>query len=136
MSSSIKGIEQYIYNFSFNQNDVLAFAEASGDKNPIHLDDDYAEKSIFGRRILHGFLGGSVFSKVFGTIFPGEGTIYLKQDMTFLKPMFVDISYKAVFNVLKIDPLKNRALIKTEIHDNNGTVIITGEAIIQHESIR
>jgi 3-hydroxybutyryl-CoA dehydratase len=136
MSSSIKGIEQYIYNFSFNQNDVLAFAEASGDKNPIHLDDDYAEKSIFRRRILHGFLGGSVFSKVFGTIFPGEGTIYLKQDMTFLKPMFVDTSYKAVFNVLKIYPLKNRALIKTEIQDNNGTVIITGEAIIQHESIR
>lgn len=125
----------YEYPFSFNQNDVIAFAEASGDKNPIHLDLDYARNTIFKKRILHGFLGGSVFSKVFGTIFPGEGTIYLKQNMSFLKPMFTDTEYTSKFTVIDIFEMKHRALVKTEIIDKQGNTIITGEALIQHNSI-
>ena len=70
---------EYRYSFSISQADVLNFAHASGDFNPILLDDEFAKTTIFKKKIVHGFLGGSVFSKVFGTLFPGSGTIYLKQ---------------------------------------------------------
>jgi 3-hydroxybutyryl-CoA dehydratase len=139
MTRSIKEInkvgDSFRYHFSFTQNDVNLFAEISGDKNPIHLDEAYAEKSIFGKRIIHGFLGGSVFSKVFGTIFPGDGTLYLKQTMSFFKPMHTNTEYVATFNVLEIDYNKNRALVETKIIDIAGTTIITGEALIQNKRI-
>ena len=127
--------DEYIHQFQFQQSDVIGFAEASGDKNPIHLDAEYASKTIFGRTIVHGFLGGSVFSKVFGTIFPGEGTIYLKQDMAFFKPMFTDEPYRAIFKVSQVFPEKNRALISTVVENGNGEVIISGEALIKHGKI-
>jgi 3-hydroxybutyryl-CoA dehydratase len=135
MAQKVYKNQIFEYGFSFNQKDVISFAEASGDKNPLHLDEQYAKNSIFKKRILHGFLGGSVFSKVFGTIYPGEGTIYLKQNMSFLKPMFVDTPYVAQFFVLEIISGKKRALIKTEIKDENQNIIITGEALIQHDLI-
>ena len=117
------------YNFKFSQKDVSLFAEATGDFNPIHLDEEYAKNTIFKKRIIHGFLGGSVFSKVFGTIFPGEGTIYLKQNMAFLKPMFVGENYSAKFKVDELFP-KNRALIKTIIKNYNEEIVINGDALI------
>jgi len=135
MENKISLHDQYKHDFSFTQRDVEKFAEASGDFNPIHLDDKYAKKSIFKRRILHGFLGGSVFSKVFGTLFPGNGTIYLKQNMTFYKPMFSDVNYSAIFEVIQVMNDKKRALVKTEIQDEEGQVVISGEALIQHDSI-
>jgi 3-hydroxybutyryl-CoA dehydratase len=128
--------DSYRYDFSFTQNDVQNFAMASGDFNPIHLDDNYARNTVFKRRILHGFLGGSIFSKVFGTLFPGNGTIYLKQSMIFYKPMFTDVNYTAFFEVIDVMKDKNRALVKTEIKDSNEQLIIGGEALIQHDAIR
>jgi 3-hydroxybutyryl-CoA dehydratase len=123
------------YSFQFSQSDVIKFAEASGDFNPLHLDNDFATQTIFGKTIIHGFLGGSVFSKVFGTIFPGQGTIYLKQDMSFLKPMFTELKYTARFEVLETIKMKSRAVVKTTIHDIDNQLIIIGEAIIQHVNI-
>lgn len=124
------------YDFEFTQKDVINFAEATGDKNPIHLDEEYAKNFLFKKRILHGFLGGSVFSKVFGTIFPGEGTIYLKQSMTFHKPMFVNEKYTAVFKIIKIFSEKKRALVETNIKNLKDEIITSGEALISHSSIK
>lgn len=126
---------EYSYEFIFNQNDVINFAKASGDDNPIHLDDEYAKTTIFEKRILHGFLGGSVFSKVFGTLFPGNGTIYLKQNMSFYKPMFIETNYVAKFKVIEVSSEKNRATVRTEIFDSNNELIIGGEALIKHPLI-
>lgn len=128
--------DKYEYKFNFQQSDVIKFAEASGDFNPIHLDSNFAENSIFGRTIIHGFLGGSVFSKVFGTLFPGEGTIYLKQDLNFLKPMFTNKEYIAIFEILEIFSVKNRATVSTLIVDINNEIIIRGEALIKHINIK
>lgn len=125
----------YFYEFSFTQEDVINFAQASGDFNPLHLDQEYASGTIFKRTIIHGFLGGSVFSKVFGTIFPGKGTIFLKQDMTFLNPMFIGVNYRATFEVIETDILKNRAIVKTNISDSDDLIVIKGEALIKHPSI-
>lgn len=133
--SDFKVGSEFSYSFSISQDDVINFANASGDFNPIHLDDDFAKTTIFKRKIVHGFLGGSVFSKVFGTLFPGSGTIYLKQSMTFYKPMFVDQDYVAIFKVIEIDSIKYKASVSTEIYDNENYLIIGGEALIKYPII-
>src|SRR4051794_5398929 len=105
----------YTHAFQFSQDEVNRFAEVTGDKNPVHTDAAYAAKTMFKKPIMHGMLGASLFSKVFGTLFPGEGTIYLKQQLTFMKPMYVDTAYEAVFTVKEVMADKNRAIIETLI---------------------
>jgi acyl dehydratase len=126
----IKQGDIYTHEFSFTKEDVIKFAEVSGDKNPIHLDDEYAAKTIFKRRIVHGFLGASIFSKVFGMLFPGEGTIYLSQNLKFMAPMYENEVYTAKFTVLEVIPDKHRAKIETLILDKEGKTITSGEAMI------
>jgi acyl dehydratase len=135
MENKINIGDFYEHVFSFNQDDVIKFSNVTGDNNPIHLDKEYAKKTPFKTPIVHGFLAGSVFSKVFGTIYPGEGTIYLKQEMFFLKPMFTDQPYKAVFEIINTDIIKNRAVVKTIIYNFKNEIVIKGEAIIKHSSI-
>ena len=127
----IKVGEIYIHDFRFSQDEVNRFAEVTGDKNPVHIDAAYAAKTMFKRPIMHGMLSASLFSKVFGTLFPGEGTIYLKQSLGFLKPMYVDTDYEAVFTVKEVVADKNRATIETLIKDKNtGLVCTSGEALV------
>jgi len=123
----------YKHEFSFSQADIVKFAEVTGDKNPVHLDANYAASTMFKVPIMHGMLGASLFSKVFGTLFPGEGTIYLKQSLAFLKPMFVDTVYEAVFTVKEINVEKHRATIETTIIDKtNGALCTSGEATVMN----
>lgn len=123
--------DEYRLTFSYSQEQVNQFAEVTGDNNPLHLDEEYAAKTMFKRPIMHGFLGGSVFSKIFGTLFPGEGTIYMNQTMNFMRPMFVDTEYEAVMTILEINREKNRAKVKTEVIDKTtGKVTISGEATV------
>ena len=129
--------QTYTHEFSYSQAQVNAFAEATGDKNPVHLDADYAAKTMFKRPIMHGMLCASLFSKVFGTLFPGEGTIYLKQSLNFLKPMYVDTTYNCVFTVKEIIAEKHRAVVETIVRDKEGKVCTSGEAVVMHtEKIR
>ncbi|MBS1634360.1 MAG: MaoC family dehydratase [Bacteroidetes bacterium] len=121
----------YTHDFQFSQDEVNRFAEVTGDKNPVHLDAAYAAGTMFKRPIMHGMLSASLFSKVFGTLFPGEGTIYLKQSLSFLKPMYVDTAYEAVFTVKEVMKDKNRAVVETLIKDKNtGNVCTSGEATV------
>ncbi len=121
----------YRHTFSFTQEEVEKFAEVTGDKNPVHLDEKYAASTMFRKPIMHGFLGGSIFSKVFGTLFPGEGTIYLKQSMAFLKPMYVNTEYEAVFTVKDLNKEKHRIHVETKIIEKaTGAETITGEATV------
>ncbi len=122
------------YSFLFSQQQVVSFAEITGDNNPIHLDTEYAANSLFKKPIIHGYLGGSVFSKVFGTIFPGEGTIYLSQTMEFRRPMYVETRYKAIFTIVSVENEKKKAVINTYITDVNEKIVITGQAIIMHDT--
>ena len=127
----------FTHQFRFSQQEVTQFAEVTGDKNPVHTDAEYAAKTMFRRPIMHGMLGASLFSKVFGTLFPGEGTIYLKQSLNFLKPMYVDTTYEAVFTVKELLKDKNRAIVETVIKDQDGKVCTSGEATVMNvEKIR
>ncbi len=130
METKIENGFQYKYEFSVSNDDIIGFAKVSGDHNPIHLDEEYASKTIFKKRIIHGFLGGSVFSKVFGTIVPGEGTIYLSQSLKFMGPMYIGEYYTAVFDFSEVDVAKHRAKVQTKIVDRNNNVVISGEALV------
>jgi acyl dehydratase len=130
---SIEQGTTYTHEFSFTQDEVVKFAEVTGDKNPVHLDAAYAAGTMFKKPIMHGFLGGSVFSKVFGTLFPGEGTIYLKQSMAFMRPMFVDVAYEVKMTVKEVNKEKHRATVETIIADKaTGDVVISGEATVMN----
>lgn len=125
--------EVYTHEFKFSQEEVNQFAQVTGDKNPVHTDAAYAAKTMFKRPIMHGMLSASLFSKVFGTLFPGEGTIYLKQSLSFLKPMYVDTAYEAVFTVKEVMKDKNRAIVETLIKDKStGVVCTSGEATVMN----
>jgi len=124
--------DTFDHTFSFTQEDVISFAKVTGDNNPVHLDEAYAASTIFKRPIIHGMLGATVFSKVFGTMFPGEGTIYLNQNLQFMRPMLVDTNYTAHFEVLEIDREKHRATINTSVLNEEGKKVVDGIAILMH----
>jgi len=129
----IKVNQIYTHEFQFSQDEVNRFAEVTGDKNPVHTDAEYAAKTMFKRPIMHGMLSASLFSKVFGTLFPGEGTIYLKQSLSFLRPMYVDTPYEAVFTVKEVISERNRAVVETVIKDKStGAVCTSGEATVMN----
>ena len=98
---------------SFNANDVRVFSKLSGDINPVHLDEKYASKTIFGSCIVHGALASSIFSTIFANTLPGPGCIYLKSESKFLKPIYLD--EEVIFKVEVTDILeeKKRLIFKT-----------------------
>lgn len=132
MSNLLELDDTFSLAFKYYQEDVQKFADVTGDHNPIHLDPVYAEKTIFKKPIIHGFLSGSVFSKVLGTTFPGEGTIYLNQTMQFFKPMYVEDEYTATFKIIEANHEKHRAKIETLVLDHEGKTVIKGEALVQN----
>ncbi|WP_247233581.1 MaoC family dehydratase [Telluribacter sp. SYSU D00476] len=119
--------------FRFTQTDVEEFARVTGDNNPLHLDAEFAATTAFKRPIIHGMLGASVFTKVLGTQFPGYGSVYLKQTLEFMRPMFVETDYEAVFTIIGINPDKHTAEISTEIFDAVTRKLTTkGVATLMH----
>jgi acyl dehydratase len=124
----------YRHKFSFSQDDVILFAQVSGDNNPLHLDADFAATTAFKRPIIHGALASSVFSKIMGTEFPGFGSVYMKQVSEYKRPMFVDTEYEAVFTVMLINPDRHTAEISTEIFDvATGKKTTEGMAVIMNK---
>ena len=69
------------------QKDIALFSEVSGDRNPVHLDEEYAQQTIFGKRIAHGMLTASLISAVIAEQLPGHGTVYLSQTLKFIRPV-------------------------------------------------
>lgn len=106
----------YKHQFSFTQDDVIAFANLTGDHNLIHLDEEYAANTPFKKPIIHGHLSSSVFTKYLGMQKPGgPGSVYIKQVTEYLRPMFVNQTYEVVFEVMEVDTIKHIAQISTQI---------------------
>tara|TARA_Y100000590_G_scaffold330638_1_gene375655 strand:- start:966 stop:1361 length:396 start_codon:yes stop_codon:yes gene_type:complete len=125
--------EKYTESFKFDKQDIVKFSNLTGDTNPIHINDEYAQGTQFKKIILPGFLSASIFSKILGTTFPGEGTIYLNQSMNFLKPMYPDKIYTAVIKIKKINIEKSLIYLTTNIYINDDKTI-EGEAIVQNKN--
>jgi len=112
------------------QKDVEIFAQISGDLNPVHIDDSFAAKTIFGKRIAHGMLVGGLISGVIGTKLPGRGSIYLSQIMSFKKPVYFEDTITAVVKVIDIREDKPIITLNTQCLNQNQEVVIEGEAIV------
>jgi 3-hydroxybutyryl-CoA dehydratase len=111
------------------EEDVRAFAELSGDVNPVHLSDDFAAGTIFKKRIAHGFLTGSLFSTVLGTKLPGPGCIYLSQTMKFRAPVYIGDEVIATLRITGLDGDKARATLACDCAVN-GKTVLEGEAVM------
>ena len=107
--------------------DIELFAEVSTDHNPVHLDDAYAQDTIFGGRIAHGMLTAGLISAVIGEQLPGHGTVYLGQHLRFMAPVRPGDMVKAEVEVLEIDYAKRRVRLKTTC-TIDGKPVLAGEA--------
>lgn len=107
-----------------------SFAQISGDFNPVHLDEEYARGTMFGKRIAHGMLLGSYISGVLGNDFPGEGTIYLKQDMKFMKPVYYGDTITISVTVLEMDDARNRMTLETNCYNQASDLVLAGTALV------
>lgn len=112
--------------------DVRAFAQLSLDTNPVHLDEEYAQASLFGQRISHGMLYGSLISAVLGTQLPGPGAIYMGQTFKFLKPVFLNDTITAEVEVLTLNEDKHIATLQTTCINQDGKLVLTGEATMKY----
>ncbi|MBZ0218272.1 MAG: MaoC family dehydratase [Fimbriimonadaceae bacterium] len=110
--------------------DIENFAELSGDRNPLHLDDDFAATTIFKGRIAHGFLSASFISTVIGTKLPGPGAIYMSQSLKFLAPVRIGDIVTAQVTVMSLNNEKNRAILLCACNVN-GEAVIEGEAMVK-----
>lgn len=109
--------------------DIEMFAEISTDRNPVHLDDQYAQDTIFEGRIAHGMLTAGLISAVIGEQLPGHGTVYLGQSLKFVAPVRPGDMVEAVVEVLEIDYSRRRVQLKTEARVGE-TVVLKGEATV------
>ena len=109
--------------------DIEMFAEVSTDRNPVHLDDDYAQDTIFEGRIAHGMLTAGLISAVIGEQLPGHGTVYLGQSLKFLAPVRPGDMVLAEVEVTNIDHSKRRVTMATRCLVNGKKVLI-GEATV------
>ncbi|OAN72851.1 (R)-hydratase [Jannaschia sp. EhC01] len=108
---------------------IEMFAEVSSDRNPVHLDDQYAQDTIFEGRIAHGMLTAGLISAVIGEQLPGHGTVYLGQTLKFMAPVRPGDMVEAIVEVLSIDYSRRRVQLKTEARVGE-TVVLKGEATV------
>ena len=120
----------YETQFTVDHKRIAAFAEATGDDNPIHFDDEAASKSIFGRRVGQGMLTAGFLSGVFGTQFPGYGTVYLSQTVKFVRPVYLDETVTVRMKVLEVLADKNRIRVETTCLNPDGKEVLVGEAVV------
>src|SRR6476661_3344361 len=111
---------------------IVAFAEATGDFNPVHVDEEAGKASLFGKRIAHGMLGAGLISAVLGMKLPGAGTIYLGQNLSFKKPVFIGDTITAEAELVTMTDKGKFFIceIKTICYNQDGEVVIDGLAIV------
>ena len=109
---------------------VRKFAEVSGDYNPIHLDEEFAKTTRFGRRIAHGMLSGAFISAVLGYEFKERKIVYLSQSMKFTAPVYLDDTVIATATVTNIREDKGIVTLETICTNQNGETLVKGEAVV------
>ncbi len=116
--------------------EVESFARATGDKNPIHLDDTYAAHTRFGRRIAHGMLIASYISVLLGTRFPGPGTIYMSETLKFLRPVFLgdEVTVSVTVSAYRAD----RAILTLDstVRNQRGEKVLSGQTVCLVEDVQ
>ncbi len=109
---------------------VEDFARVTGDTNPVHLDEAYAATTRFGKRIAHGMLSAGLISKLIGTELPGEGSIYMGQELAFLRPVFLGDEVTVEVSVIERDEEKKRVVLSTTVSNQSGKKVLDGKATV------
>jgi 3-hydroxybutyryl-CoA dehydratase len=107
---------------------VKRYADLIGDRNPIHLDEKYAKTTIFKKRIAHGMLVSSFISNIIANNFPGNGSIYLSQDLKFLKPCY--LGDKLQYVVKQVDKVNSKFYLSTKVYNQTKDLILDGSAVV------
>ena len=122
--------QQASFSKTVSESDVYLFAGISGDFNPAHINQAYAEKTVFKTRIAHGILSASFISAVIGYQLPGPGTIYISQTLNFLAPVRIGDTITAKAEVVELITDKKRARLKTVCTNQDGQDVLVGEALV------
>ena len=109
---------------------IRAFAEVTGDTNPVHLDDEYAAETRFGRRIAHGMIAAGLVSATLANDLPGPGTVYLNQTLKFKLPVYPGDTVTATVEVLTVRPDKPIVTLSTVCTNQDDAVVLEGEAVV------
>jgi 3-hydroxybutyryl-CoA dehydratase len=107
---------------------VAKFAALTGDINRVHLDDDYAATTFFGRRIAHGMISACLIGTLIGTELPGDGTIYLTQNVDFKAPVYPGDEVTVRLEIVEKIPETKKARLKTVVHNQDGKLVLDGTA--------
>lgn len=113
-----------------SEGDIYQYAGISGDFNPVHVNEAYAEKTFFKTRIAHGMLSAGFISNVLGNQIPGPGSVYIRQELNFLAPVRIGDTITARVTVIGLDDAKNRVTLKTECVNQSGKTVIDGQAVL------
>ena len=112
------------------ETDIYLYAGVTGDFNPAHVNEAYAKNTFFKGRIAHGMLSAGFISAIIANQLPGPGTIYLKQDLSFLAPVRMGDTITGRVEVLELNQEKNRARLKTTCMNQDGVMVISGEGLV------
>jgi len=112
------------------QADIEAFADVTGDHNPVHVDEEFAKTTRFGRRIAHGMLTASMISAVLANKLPGKGSVYLGQTLQFVAPVFAGDEITARVTVKEIREDKPIVKLETSCVNQRNEIVIRGEATV------
>ena len=112
------------------ETDVYLYAGITGDLNPAHINETYAAGTFFKGRIVHGILTAGFISAILGTQLPGPGTIYMSQSLKFLAPVRMGDTITARVEVVEVITEKNRLRLQTTCRNQEGTVVLDGEALV------
>ena len=115
---------------TISESDVYLFAGITGDMNPAHLNEEYAKGTVFKKRIVHGVLLCGLISNVLGNQLPGNGTIYMSQTVKFLAPVYFGDTITARVEIIEKRDEKKRAVIQTRCFNQNGEMVVDGEALV------
>lgn len=110
--------------------DVILFSGITGDLNPVHINQLYAEQTVFKSRIVHGGLVSALFSTVLGMQLPGNGTIFVEQNSKFIKPVYFNDTITATATVEEVNLERNRVKLITEAINQKGETVVKGYAIV------
>ena len=115
---------------TISQTDVQTFADLTGDHNPVHVDEEFAKTTRFGRRIAHGMLTASLISAVLANHLPGEGSVYLGQTLKFVAPVFPGDEITARVTVREVREDKPILKLETVCVNQRDELVIRGEATV------
>lgn len=113
--------------FTIKEEDVVNFSKVSQDYNPIHLDEEYAKNSIFKKRIVHGMLLGGYISSLIANEYPGQGSIYLQQNLSFKNPCYIGDEIEVVVELIELTGSKYK--LKTVVKTEN-QILVDGESLV------